>query len=405
MKACLITYCTITRENGRQLLNDKYAHLVDQLAPHFEAIFLIGATARRDETFYPNGRSIYTCCVQAQNVQIVETAAGHVRTHPLKKFLVWVKRIPPYFSYIKASDFVYIGMPGFSSILAQMLCRFLRRPYCLYFGTDWEELAPFMANWHGSGRFLLAPYVWLSQRAEKAAVRYSCFTIVHGRKLLEKFSDLGVPVVETIPLVSITPGHFSCRNDTCQRGVINCLYVGSLVPRKAVHELLEALPGLLSRNRQVHLRLVGWGERDYVAMLKRRTVELNLEGHVEFTGHVADLNELLQYYRQADIFVFPSQGEGFPRVIYEAMSQGLPVVTTAIGTIEAVLRDQEQALLVSPGYPELLAGAVERIIVDSRLRRRIIRNGYAFARRKLGQGEAAAQLLRLIQEYGPESGA
>ncbi|GAF68922.1 unnamed protein product, partial [marine sediment metagenome] len=85
------------------------------------------------------------------------------------------------------------------------------------------------------------------------------------------------------------------------------------MPRKAVHELLEALPELLSRNRQIYLRLVGWGERSYVAMLKRKMVDLNLEGHVEFTGHVADLNKLLEYYRQADVFVFPSQGEGFPR--------------------------------------------------------------------------------------------
>ena len=73
----------------------------------------------------------------------------------------------------------------------------------------------------------------------------------------------------------------------------------------------------------------------------------------------------------ADMFVLASHYEGLPVAIMEATSMGLPIVTTAVGEIPNFLTDGEDALLVAPGDPEALAGAIGRLAADEELRRRL----------------------------------
>jgi glycosyltransferase involved in cell wall biosynthesis len=114
---------------------------------------------------------------------------------------------------------------------------------------------------------------------------------------------------------------------------------------------------------------------------------------------VRDVATLLDHYRRADIFVIATLAEGFPRVIYEAMSQGLPVVATDIGTIKAMLRDRQDTLLVARGSGEALADAVELLLRNVELRRALIRNGYDFAWGRLDVEQPSTQLQRLIVEH------
>ena len=400
MKLSIITYTVITQENGQKLLDHTFGSLVDQLGPYFETIyFLAGTTKVGDETYYPDGHSVNTYSVQTPNATIVEIGATDARTPPFWKILPWLKRIKPYYSYIKLSNFVYITMPVYSGFLAHILCRILKKPYGLYFGSDWQEVAPYMANWRGLAKYLFAFYVRFSYWAENTAVRHSKFTLVHGQKLQEKFKKLNVPIIETIPMVSISLQHFYERTDTCQGDTIRCLYVGSLVPRKGVHDFIEAFNLLATKGYKIHLQLVGAGDHTYTSQLRSKVTDYHLQDCVEFVGHISNLDTLLACYREADIFILPSKGEGFPRVIYEAMSQGLPVISTNIGTIESVLKHGEQGILVPPGKPEAFAEAVELVTGDSTLRHTLIKNGYHFARQKLGQGKSAMQLVGLINKY------
>lgn len=403
MKLCMIIYGVVTERNGTQFINAAYGRLIDQLAPHFEGIsVLLSTVSDADQTFYIDRQSIYTYSIQAKNVRIIGVAGAGPKEHPVLKSIAWLRRVIPYFDNIRNADFVYITMPGLSGFLASLLSRLLKRPYCLYFGSDWQEVAPFMANWHGVAGGIYGVYLQLSYRAEKSAVCHSQFTLVHGLKLREKFKGLGSPIVETIPMVSIQAQHFSKRTDTCQREILTCLYVGAIIPRKNIHTLIEAFRLLLERGYPVRLILVGAGEYDYVHKLKDVVRNLNVEQQVDFVGQVSDVDRLIDYYRQGDLFVLSSSGEGFPRVIYEAMSQGLPVIANEIETIKAMLRDREQALLVHVMSPSTLADAIEEVVNNGELRRTLIQNGYRFAMDKIGREETTAGLiLRLLHTYAP----
>jgi glycosyltransferase involved in cell wall biosynthesis len=91
---------------------------------------------------------------------------------------------------------------------------------------------------------------------------------------------------------------------------------------------------------------------------------------VDFTGYVPNGPALLEHYRAGDIFVLPSLSEGFPRVIFEAMAQCLPVVPARIPNIgRPALGDTGFVHYATPGDPPDLARAIREVIAGGELRR------------------------------------
>jgi glycosyltransferase involved in cell wall biosynthesis len=142
------------------------------------------------------------------------------------------------------------------------------------------------------------------------------------------------------------------------------LSVGSLEPGKNRERLLQAFARLRARGLKHSLVVAGQRAWHYEgeAPLARR---LGLADSVRFLGHVpqADLPAL---YSAADIFVFPSLYEGFGLPALEAMACGTPVVASNVSALPEVVGDA--ALRVSPLDVEALAGAMERLLRDDRLR-------------------------------------
>lgn len=102
---------------------------------------------------------------------------------------------------------------------------------------------------------------------------------------------------------------------------LKVLFVGSLNQRKGIYYLLEAIEKLQKANYDVELTIVGRGIFDK-EMLDLFTIKhLNLKQNVTFS-------ELINSYKESDVFVLPSICEGFAQVILEAMATGLPVIST-----------------------------------------------------------------------------
>ncbi|MET7694868.1 glycosyltransferase family 4 protein [Streptomyces sp. NPDC005483] len=146
-------------------------------------------------------------------------------------------------------------------------------------------------------------------------------------------------------------------------GRMNLLYVGRLGAQKNVARLLDAMH--LTR-RDVRLRIVGDGELR--GRLQEQAARLGLR-NVEFSGGLLG-EDLVKAYADADAFVLPSDKEGMPLVVLEAMAAGLPVVATDVpGTRELV---QDTGLLAAP-EPAALATAIDAVAGDLELRARLAR--------------------------------
>ena len=218
-------------------------------------------------------------------------------------------------------------------------------------------------------------------------------------------SDLkhGSAVVET-RTTTISAVDISTRVDTCHGGTVRLLTVSRIDPRKGLRALPEMVRTLLDRGLDVTLDIVGpivgspgEQERDAIVAETRR---LELNGRVRCVGPLA-LDALLPAYRDYDVFVLPTlPGEGIPRVLLEAMSAGVPIVTTRVAGIPSLITHEGNGLLVEAGTTGVTADAVERLIGDPALRRRLIEAGYATARQHTLERQAEFIVDRLRTYVG-----
>ncbi|QSG08245.1 glycosyltransferase family 4 protein [Halapricum desulfuricans] len=148
--------------------------------------------------------------------------------------------------------------------------------------------------------------------------------------------------------------------------------VGSAIPRKGVHTLVEATPMLREHDPNAHVVHVGGhGHAGYADYLKDRIAELGVADAVTLTGRVPR-EELLGWFETADVAVSAAFSEGCPINVLEAAASGSTVVATDVAGAPDVLG--EHGIYTEPGDPEDLADAIaEGFETDTgaALRRRI----------------------------------
>ena len=136
------------------------------------------------------------------------------------------------------------------------------------------------------------------------------------------------------------------------------LYVGRLVHEKGVSLLVEAVPHL----RDLNIKFVIVGEGYLKEELIRRVKELGLSDKVYVTGFL-DSETIRGLFRTADAFVIPSLYEPFGIVALEAMTGGVPIVTSGAGGLGEILEQDKTATFVYP-TPESIALGIRRILTN-----------------------------------------
>jgi glycosyltransferase involved in cell wall biosynthesis len=155
---------------------------------------------------------------------------------------------------------------------------------------------------------------------------------------------------------------------------LRVLAVGAIQPRKNLARLVQALRRV-ARTRAVVLRVIG--PAGHTASRIRASLH-DSAVTVEAVGYV-DEDALVQEYRRADVFAYPSIYEGFGIPIIEAMACGTPVVTSTGGALPEVAGDA--ALLVDPHDVDALAAAIQRVGEDDVLRADLVGRGRERAQR------------------------
>jgi glycosyltransferase involved in cell wall biosynthesis len=108
-------------------------------------------------------------------------------------------------------------------------------------------------------------------------------------------------------------------------------------------------------------------EREALAAL---CVELGIVDAVSFPGRL-DRDAMADLYRSATVVINPSRVDNMPNSVLEAMASGVPVVSTNVGGVPFILRDDITGIMIEPGNPVAMANAVKRILADGQLASRI----------------------------------
>jgi glycosyltransferase involved in cell wall biosynthesis len=148
------------------------------------------------------------------------------------------------------------------------------------------------------------------------------------------------------------------------------MFVGRLVPQKRVDVLLDAFARVCAQAADARLLLAGGGPLR--AALVAQAKALGIAERVAFLGQ---RDEVLSLHRAARGLVLPSEGEGLPNVVLEALAAGTPVIATDVTGTRELARDGVEALLVPPGDAGALAIAMLRLIDDPALGARLAAAG------------------------------
>ncbi len=177
------------------------------------------------------------------------------------------------------------------------------------------------------------------------------------------------------------------------------LYVGAEHPRKNLNVLLKAFSRLKQEGDFEDLKLVkvgkaGGQEVDFRKETLLAIGTLNLRNEVVFTEYISN-EELAAYYSNAECFVFPSLYEGFGFPLLEAMSCGCPVISSNVSSLPEVVG--EAAIQVNPHDIDGLVQAVQEVLTNKDLRKKMIQEGFRQAH-KFSWGYAAQETLQVYQE-------
>ena len=146
------------------------------------------------------------------------------------------------------------------------------------------------------------------------------------------------------------------------------LCVATLTPRKGHVTLVRALAKV--RDLHWHLTCVGAPDRDRAtaARVRAEIRKAGLAGRISLVGETRSRAALKRHYHRADVFVLPTEYEGYGMAVAEAIASGLPVVSTPTGAIAELVGDKA-GILVPPGNANALAGALERMLGDAAARK------------------------------------
>ena len=198
--------------------------------------------------------------------------------------------------------------------------------------------------------------------ARTRALRRAATVVVPSAYLAEIARGWGLSGARLVVLTNPAPPPRDVEPEQLEPG--SFVFVGRLTRQKALGVAIEAIA------RVPAAKLVVVGDGPERAELERLAATSNGASRVRFLG-LRTRDETLRIVAGAAAGLLSSDWENLPHSAVEALSVGVPVVSTAVGGVPEVVTDGENGLLVPPGDPELLAAAVRRILEEPGLRVRL----------------------------------
>jgi glycosyltransferase involved in cell wall biosynthesis len=355
---------------------------VDALAAEVEELYLVLHEASGEQMKEMDYR------LQAQNVVWVNLGRKTPAWHRSMSHRTILRR------YVSSASNVDVFLLRGPSPLAPFFSRLpqLSGRIAYMVVSDYGKGADFLPNW-GIRNLLVKQYSRWVDRSFKNSLA-SQLVIANSREIYDSLRPLTKHIHE-VKTTTLSSSDFYRRCDTCIGETVRLLYSGRIVMDKGLGEIVQAVQKLLAAGFSIEAHFAGWEDKDHnpvTAELLQLGRSLGVQDRLYFHGRKTVGPELNKIYRMADIYVIPSYYEGFPRTIWEAMANSLPVVAASVGSIPKFLKNREEALLVEPRSVSSLVAGIQTIISDSGVRQKLIRSGFLLA----NQNTLEIQTKRLV---------
>lgn len=196
--------------------------------------------------------------------------------------------------------------------------------------------------------------------------------------------------------LGVDPAQFTYAPRAADKAAVELLCVGRLSCAKAQILLVQACANLRDEGLAFKLTMVGDGPDR--GRIEQAIARLGLERHIHLTGAL-NQEAVRSHFARADIFVLPSLAEGIPVVLMEAMSSGVPCVSTPVNGIPELIEHNRTGLLATPGDVDSLTVQLRRLIQDPEMRRSLAEAAHDKVLANFDLNGNVAQLSSLFHQF------
>ncbi len=261
--------------------------------------------------------------------------------------------------------------------------------------------AKLFIKFHGSDADLLNTNDLVMRRVVDSVLSTADGIGVLSSEEKENFTRAGISAQRLFVVKNVvSSADYSSRPAATLRGRLGIsdrgpllLFIARFIPAKGLLDVIRACAMLRDRGQEFHLLCVGDGPARSAA--EAAVSQLNLRQQVHFFGYIPEA-EANAFYRECTMLVFPTYHfEGFPMVVFKAVAEGLPIITTRIRAARDYLQEPGNCLFVEARNPAMLMDKIMRLLNNPDL-------GVAMAdnNRRLSQQFTAAVVAReYLQVY------
>lgn len=171
------------------------------------------------------------------------------------------------------------------------------------------------------------------------------------------------------------------------------VFVGRLVRDKGINELVSAFQDLVQEHSETKLLLVGPFEEELDPVTPVTKAAIKKNSSIIEVGYQDDVRPFLA---ASDVLVFPSYREGFPNVVLQAGSMGLPSLVSDINGCNEIISEGKNGSIIPPKAKELLYKAMKKMLLDQQWRKMLAANARRIIQEKYERRDVWEALL---EEY------
>ncbi len=177
------------------------------------------------------------------------------------------------------------------------------------------------------------------------------------------------------------------------------VFVGALVKRKGIEDLIEALQFVKKEIKDIKVKVIGYTSTiSYIEILREKIEKYNLSENVKLLGFIDDHNDVMREIKSSKILVLPTHVDVRPNVVAESMAIGVPVISNNLDGLPEMIENEVNGILVEKGDIRELAKQIIRLLKNPGLRNELSAEAYKFAKENFDTVKAVNNLIPIYQE-------
>lgn len=300
----------------------------------------------------------------------------------MKKYFIYKRMIKKkIMTEIKTTDCVFIRLPSIPGLIIAKQAKKFNKKIIFHIAGDIKD--SYKTGKYKGINNLIAKVV--GNLVHNQTVRFlkhynNVKVLCTGNKLIEDYKKYNAKLFIDNEF-SINKSSFSKKEE------LEFLYVGRLIESKGIKDLLNAWSKI-----DCKLNIVGYGElENYIKEVSKKNTNIKFHG---FKGGV----ELQDIYNSSTCLIVPSIGtEGFPRVIAEAWCNGLVVISTNVGGIDGLAKNNKNIIYINQSDHMDIINKVNLIIENNEFYQNLQKESYNIAN-KISKENMLNNLINIINE-------